>query len=419
MLRVVAFMVAGLLLSGCRDSGETGAGDGLILPDPPRRALPLPGVTRGSWVVRTTLADRAAVKRIVDEAVVAGFNTLVVQVRGRGDAFYRDGLEPVAGHMKEGSFDPLEEIIRFAHDRGLVVHAWINANLVADIAAMPTDARHVVHAHPEWLQVPDKLQHDLVGMGAKDQRFVPMLVAHATQQKGAVEGLYGDPAVPEYRAHVAEVAADVARRYPVEGIHLDYIRYPGPSFGMSTRGFEAWKLDLAPRLSAKEAAELKASEKSDLALSLRRYPQAFANHRREAVNAMVFEVQRRVRAVRPDIHMSAAVFPDPESCRERQFQDWRVWLREGWIDTACPMNYAAERPQFERAMLAELLENPQRVWVGIGAWKLDILESMNRMEAALRHGAGGTILFSHGGLAEQPGAFVKLGEAQTRGPARD
>jgi uncharacterized lipoprotein YddW (UPF0748 family) len=415
----LAIIMAGLVLAGCKETTDLAEGDELILPDPPRKSLTIPAQTRGAWVVRTTLKDRAAVKRIVDEAVVAGFNTLVVQVRGRGDAFFRDGLEPVAAFLNESTFDPLEEITRFAHARGVRVHAWVNSNLVADVGAMPAAPEHVVNSHPEWLQVPEKLQRDLLSMGARDARFVPMLVQHGELEKGTVEGLYGDPAVPEYRAHLAAIAADIARRYPVDGIHLDYIRYPGPSYGVSTRGFEVWRMALAARLTAKESTELREAEQADPAYSLRKYPQAYANHRREAVNAMVFEVQRMVRAVRPDVHMSAAVFPDPESCRERQFQDWRLWLREGWIDTACPMNYAPERGAFDKAMQAELLAHPQRIWVGIGSWRISVAESIDRMAAALRHGAGGTLLFSHGGLTEQPRAFQALGEAAPRSPARD
>src|SRR2546428_10069804 len=57
-------------------------------------ALPASAEMRGLWVVRTALVSPASVDRVVDEAQRAGFNALFVQVRGRGDAFYRSELVP-------------------------------------------------------------------------------------------------------------------------------------------------------------------------------------------------------------------------------------------------------------------------------------------------------------------------------------
>ena len=60
------------------------------------------------WVVRTTLDNPDSVKAMVARAHANGFNTLIVQVRGRGDAFYKARWEPRAPSIvKDEKFDPL------------------------------------------------------------------------------------------------------------------------------------------------------------------------------------------------------------------------------------------------------------------------------------------------------------------------
>jgi len=58
------------------------------------RAIPVPDQLRALWVIRTTLTHPDSIRAMVDRAADAGFNTLLVQVRGRGDAYYRSRWEP-------------------------------------------------------------------------------------------------------------------------------------------------------------------------------------------------------------------------------------------------------------------------------------------------------------------------------------
>src|SRR5712691_9388306 len=64
---------------------------------------------RALWVVRTTLTSPEKIRTMVDTAANNGFNTIIVQVRGRGDAYYRSHQEPRATELKDQSaeFDPL------------------------------------------------------------------------------------------------------------------------------------------------------------------------------------------------------------------------------------------------------------------------------------------------------------------------
>ena len=92
---------------------------------------------------------------MVDEAADAGFNALFVQVRGRGDAFYRSALVPrsVLLERQPREFDPLARLLARARARGLQVHAWVNVLLTAHFG-QPLPRGHVLETHPEWAMVP-------------------------------------------------------------------------------------------------------------------------------------------------------------------------------------------------------------------------------------------------------------------------
>src|SRR5262245_18997971 len=64
--------------------------------------------TRALWVLRSSLESRESIATLTRTARAHGFNTLLVQVRGRGDAYFNDGIEPRAAELarQPASFDP-------------------------------------------------------------------------------------------------------------------------------------------------------------------------------------------------------------------------------------------------------------------------------------------------------------------------
>src|ERR1700730_13109189 len=69
----------------------------------PTTVVPANSEVRALWVVRTTLTSPEKIRTMVQSAKDNGFNTLIVQVRGRGDAFYRSSREPRAAELKDQS----------------------------------------------------------------------------------------------------------------------------------------------------------------------------------------------------------------------------------------------------------------------------------------------------------------------------
>ena len=356
------------------------------------------GEVRGLWVVRFSLATPASVQAVVDRASQAGFNTLVVQVRGRGDAFYESDLEPRASALasQPADFDPLEEIIERAHARGMGVHAWVNANVVTDLISVPTDPRHVAETYPEALMVPRALARELLGMSPRDPRYVERLLSWSQENDNRVEGLYSSPGSALVRERVAAVAADLVERYDLDGVHLDYIRYPGPDFDYSAgtlAGFRGW---VAPRIDADRRRRLsRAAERDPLAWA-DSLPELWAGFRREQVTNLLQRIHLGVKTRKPWVWVSAAVLPDTVDARRDRFQDWPAWARAGLLDAVAPMAYTPNDSRFRRQVEGVVAAVPgTEVWAGIGSYLAGLDGTLSKIAIARQLGSSGVLLFSY------------------------
>src|SRR5262245_22533203 len=105
----------------------------LLLASPQTNLAQAGDEVRALWVTRASITTPAAIAAVVESARTSGFNTLLVQVRGRGDAYFTSTLEPRADALagQAADFDPLAEVIAQAHAQGLHVHAWTNVDLIA------------------------------------------------------------------------------------------------------------------------------------------------------------------------------------------------------------------------------------------------------------------------------------------------
>src|SRR2546426_4786661 len=156
---------------------------------------------RALWVVRSTLTSVSKIQAMVKAAADNGFNTIIVQVRGRGDAYYHARREPRATELNDQSpdFDPLAVTLAEAKQRGLKVHAWLNTSLLANLDALPTDPRHVYNKHPEWLAVPRAVARELYEMSPRDPRYRERIVTWSKANRAELEGVYIGPANPKVR----------------------------------------------------------------------------------------------------------------------------------------------------------------------------------------------------------------------------
>lgn len=353
---------------------------------------------RALWVVRDTMVSPGAVKEMVKDAHAAGFNTLIVQVRGRGDAYYNARWEPRATLLKNQAddFDPLALAIQEAHAAGMKVHAWINTFLVADAATLPEAREHAMYKHPEWLAVPRGIANELYRGDPKAPNYSSTLISYAQNNKEELEGIFFSPAHPGVKEQIYNLWIDITERYDVDGLHFDYIRYPNRQFDYSRTSLDRFRAELEKTISAEDRKHFAELATVDPLAHVNAYPERYSQFQRDQVTDLVERIYQGVKARKPDALVSAAVFANDKDAFDARCQDWKLWLKRGILDVVCPMAYTEETPTFTRQIeVAVGARNKNQVWAGIGSWKIPVVSTLEKISAAREKGAQGFILFSY------------------------
>ncbi|HEX8031229.1 MAG TPA: family 10 glycosylhydrolase [Vicinamibacterales bacterium] len=375
-----------------------------------------PAQTRALWVTRTTLASPESIRQMVSAAKAGGFNTLLVQVRGRGDAYYSGTLEPRAAELvSKPNFEPLATVLADAHEAGLKVHAWVAVNLVSSSVTLPASRDHVVYRAPEWLMVPKELAAEMKKINLRSPAYVGRLARWTRTHSSVVEGLYTSPLHPAAQDHAAAVIGEIAAKYPIDGVHLDYIRFPNDDFDYSPSAMAEFKSSVVRDLNDREKRDAAAREALDPTAYANLFPERWSEFRRQRLTSMVIKIRAAVKTARPGVLVSAAVIPDAQQAFDTRLQDWRGWIDQSLLDVICPMAYTTDAETFEQQITAARAYAGSRpVWAGIGAYQLTPSQTVAHVAAANRMGVAGVILFSYESLAAPPnsaGSVSELGRA--------
>ena len=335
---------------------------------------------RAIWVVRNQLTSPESIDAFVEGSEEAGFNALVVQVRGRGDAYYRSATEPRADSLggQPEEFDPLRNTIDAAHARGLQVHAWCNMGYVWGTGALPSDPSHVLNENPEFVMV---------------NRSGKSLMDYTPAEFNAqfAEGRFLSLAAPAVQDYLAGVMSEIAEDYAVDGIHFDFIRYPA-------RGVEQdWDLDYNPLTIAAFEAE-RGFDPREVEIDSEEF-MVWLEWQRDRIGTLVGRIRGETKAVRPGIRVSAAILSRYHLGRHQAMQDWVAWLRRGQLDTACIMSYGSDNDLVvQESLLAMEGRGPGTIWTGMSA-SHDIGLTIDRMDRVRREARPeGLIFFPWGGF---------------------
>jgi len=368
-------------------------------------AGPSASEVRALWVTRASLSSPETIQQMVASASAHGFNTLFVQVRGRGDAYYNRGLEVRSPALasQSAAFDPLADTLARAREAGLRVHAWVNVNLVSSATELPASREHVIYEHPEWLMVPRELGPELLAIEPRSPEYLGRLARWTRANTESVEGLYVSPVHAGAHEHIVSIVADLVTRYAVDGIHLDYVRYPRADFDYSREAVRAFETDMRAQVAPAERARVTALEEIDPYAWPEAFPVEWRLFRQSRLTALVTRVRSTAARLRPGVIVSAAVVPDAEAAVSEKLQDWRTWLENGFVDALCPMAYTQDATVFaDQIRAVRALAGSKPVWAGIGAYRLSAPETIANISAARRLGASGVILFSYDSLVSPP-----------------
>ena len=215
---------------------------------------------------------------MLDQLKAVGINTVLLQTRVRATTIYSSDIEPWDGCLsgkpgKSPGYDALQFAIDECHRRGLELHAWV--------VTIPVG---------KW---------NTYGCQQLRRRYGALI------RKIGDEG-YMNPESPTTASYIADICEEITKKYDVDGIHLDYIRYP-----------ETWR-----------------------------------GAKREAyITNIVRTINRRVKFYKPWVKLSCSPIGKYDdlsryrsngwNARSRVAQDAQGWLRDGLMDQLYPMMYFA------------------------------------------------------------------------------
>ena len=210
------------------------------------------------------------------------------------------------------------EAISAAHARGIRVHAWLDVNLASGVSEFPASRDHVIYQHPEWLMVPRELAADLVAVDVRSPEYLGRLARWTRANAQRLEGLYISPLHGGVHVQLAATIKDVVTRYPVDGVHLDHVRFPGADFDYSRAAMSAFRAEVRARLTAAERARIDAVAVSNPFAYAEELGDEWRLFRQTQVTALVTRLRSTAKAVRPDVVVSATVVPESGGRRARR-----------------------------------------------------------------------------------------------------
>ncbi len=258
---------------------------------------------------------KAHINIIFPEVICRGYSVYISRFIGRDPRFV-------------GKPDPLALLIPEAHKRGIEVHPWVWVFR----AGYTKDRGWILNNHPDWLEL-DKYGDDLSANG----------------------GLWISPAVPEARQFLIDVFSELVRKYQVDGLHLDYIRYESQS--PTPYGYNKVSQESFSKIYNKNASQLSRLSPDWIDWQL---------YREELVNTFVHAVSLRVRYLKPDLKLSVAVAPDITFARMTLLQNWRHWVNNRWVDFITPMAYFSDNDKLRNAAKLTLSTVDNKIPVAIG-----------------------------------------------------
>jgi uncharacterized lipoprotein YddW (UPF0748 family) len=295
-----------------------------------------------------------------DEAIgtlaANGFTAVLPNMMWGGAAFYPSKLLPMGKGM-EGRSDQVKECLEACKKHGIQMHVWkVNWYL-----GSPAPQSFI-----EQMRKEGRLQASVSGE-EKDW----LCPSHPANRKLEIESM-----------------VELARNYEVNGLHFDYIRYPGNDHCFCQRCRNTFETATGLKIADwRKDLQGPASEK-------------WQKWRQDNITAVVKAVSEQARAVRPGIKISAAVFPELTTDRNSVAQDWKLWCENGYLDFVCPMDYSTSDRRFEN------LVKRQKEWAsgvpyypGIGlstaGARFGAPLVIDQILLTRKHGTGGFTIFNY------------------------
>jgi uncharacterized lipoprotein YddW (UPF0748 family) len=376
---------------------------------------------RGVWL-RPMETTPETVQAVIDQLKVLGIQDIFLETYYQGKTIYPSGVmkqyQLAEQHPRFAKQDPLKVWLTVAHQNNMRLHVWFQTYMAGNQLENAEKYGPILTRYPQWsniqwmaLQEPDKLP---------DAKITP--VASPLE-----EGHYFlDPANPEVSQFLLALLNELVKNYEIDGVNLDYIRYPASltvtsgDYRQSNWGYSAIarKRFQDELLQVQKQTQLKEKMKEPIQVALptkkvegkavsawdpvyltvqdplwRRWIQ----WRQAQVTHFVGQASAKIRALNPRIAITAVVFPPADAQLAWKLQDWPSWVEKGYLDALTPigLNPSPDGMYQNALTLKKLSKGKVPIYSGIfGAYnRLTPLETMQQVDAVQRAGLNGIILF--------------------------
>lgn len=333
---------------------------------------------RAMWVTRSQMDSPVKIENFVKKAKDNGINTLFVQVLGRGMAYYDSSILPEV----DTGFDPLKLAVEKSHNAGIKVHAWMNTYYIWSNSEPPLQEGHIANKFPDWLL-----------------------------EEGVSK--YIDPSSDTAREYLVNVFCEVAENYDVDGIHMDYVRYPSEVSALNYRNRRMFSDQywIDPSFIVRSPNSVKTYYGKS---GFEEMDQRWIEFRCKNVSRLVEEVSVRIKLIKPGIELSAAVYPDIDVAKREKGQDWSLWLKMRFVDFVVPMVYSEKLDRFTRMVRKIVsISDGDKIIIGMGAYMGTASQIADQIRTYRRFQKyysilGGFCLFSYDSMSNWPYYLEKL-----------
>ncbi|MDO5565212.1 MAG: family 10 glycosylhydrolase, partial [Planctomycetia bacterium] len=297
--------------------------------------------------------------RTMKELSAAGFNGVIANMLWGGSACYKSDLLPIDPKVTRYG-DQIEQAVAAGKKYGVEIHVW-KVNFRCSTST------------PEF-------KKKIVDEGRAQKTF-----------GGACEDIWLCPSHPENQKLEVTTMIEVATKYKVDGIHFDYIRYPGGNQcyceGCKDR-FSKWLKEKTGKTIENWPQDTRKPEIAE----------DFIQWRCDQITAVVRETRRQLDALHSPVYLSAAVFSGYPGCRTSVGQDWVSWCHAGYLDFVCPMDYTDLADSFDRMVASQMsyVKGSTLVYPGIGVTvprRLRPDEACVQINVTRNHKTGGFVFF--------------------------
>jgi len=247
----------------------------------------------------------------------------------------------------------------------------------------PVNLEHPLLKHPEWFMV--SIDGNSMAEGPINEI-----------QNNSTEGRYLSPGLESVKRYLSRVITEVMVTYNIDGVHLDYIRYPGRNYDfhpiVRQQFSECYGVDPIQVVEGD----------TDIDPTLM-YLGKWVEFKTEMIDKQVRSIRRRIDLVDRKIRLSAAVKPHADEAYYHYGQNWAEWLNEGIVDFVVTMSYFEEVEEFFDVMRASLIKvDGRKVIGGIGAYKVIPEKAAEQISLIRRWGLMGFCFFSYTVFLENP-----------------